>query len=157
MFMKKVLIGITIFILIAVIVIILLLKNKKEEVVVEPVEQELQDTIKIVVNETELIVNLEDNRTKKALLEKLDDGDIIINAQDYSNFEKVGDLGFNLPRSDKYIKTEPGDVILYSGNQIVLFYGTNTWNYTKIGKINITGEELKSILGDGDITYTITK
>jgi hypothetical protein len=138
-------------------VIILLLKNKKEEVVVEPVEQELQDTIKIVVNETELIVNLEDNRTKKALLEKLDDGDIIINAQDYSNFEKVGDLGFNLPRSDKYIKTEPGDVILYSGNQIVLFYGTNTWNYTKIGKINITGDELKSILGDGDITYTITK
>jgi hypothetical protein len=155
--MKKVLIGITIFILIAVIVIILLLKNKKEEVVVEPVEQELQDTIKIVVNETELIVNLEDNRTKKALLEKLDEGDIIINAQDYSNFEKVGDLGFNLPRSDKYTKTEPGDVILYSGNQIVLFYGTNTWNYTKIGKINITGEELKSILGDGDITYTITK
>ncbi len=155
--MKKVLIGIAIFILIAVIVVILLLQNKKEEVVIEPVEQKLPETIKIIVNETELIVNLEDNRTKKALLEKLDEGDIIINAQDYGDFEKVGDLGFSLPRSDKYTKTEPGDVILYSGNQIVLFYGTNTWNYTKIGKINITEEELKSILGEGDITYTITK
>ena len=76
---------------------------------------------------------------------------------DYANFEKVGSLGFSLPRNDKDITTMPGDIILYQGNQITIYYDTNTWNFTKLGKIeNITQKELKEILGDGDVTVTFS-
>lgn len=76
---------------------------------------------------------------------------------DYANFEKVGPLGFSLPRNDKSITTTPGDIILYQGNQITIYYDTNSWNFTKLGKIeNVTQEELKEILGNGDVTVTFS-
>ncbi len=131
--------------------------SKKEKVVEENVTQEVVDKVKIIIGEKELIVNLENNSTANKLVEKLEEGNITIEATEYGGFEKVGDLGFKLPRADKYTQTKVGDVLLYNGNQIVIFYGTNTWNYTRIGKIDISQEELKDILGDGDITYTITK
>ena len=110
----------------------------------------------IEVNKRELIVKVEDNSSSKALLEKLKDGNIIVNTHDYSNFEKVGELGFELPTNDKQITTKPGDVILYQGNNICLYYGTNTWNFTKIGEvINVDGNELKSVLGDDNVTLTL--
>lgn len=156
--MKKIIIGIIIFIIILFVIGMIVYRKNNEEVE-PPVEENktVVETIKIIINDKELVVNLEDNVTSEALIEKLNDGDITINAHDYNNFEKVGDLGFNLPRRDKYIKTEPGDVILYNGNQICIYYDTNTWNFARIGKIDISQEELKSILGEGDITYTITK
>ena len=156
--MKKIIIGIIIFIIILFVIGMIVYRKNNEEVE-PPVEENktVVETIKIIINDKELIVNLEDNVTSEALIEKLNDGDITINAHDYNNFEKVGDLGFNLPRRDKYIKTESGDVIFYNGNQICIYYDTNTWNFTRIGKIDISQEELKSMLGEGDITYTITK
>ena len=76
---------------------------------------------------------------------------------DYANFEKVGPLGFSLPRNDKSITTTPGDIILYQGNQITIYYDTNTWNFTKLGKIeDVTQKELKEILGNGDVTVTFS-
>ena len=80
-------------------------------------------------------------------------------ANDYGGFEKVGSLGRSLPASDTQITTQPGDVILYSGNQIVLFYGSNSWSYTRIGKIEYgTLDELKSFLkaGQGKISVTLS-
>ncbi len=127
----------------------------------EPIEVEecpkVVDNFKIIVNDKELVVKIENNKTANELIDKLDEGNITIEAEEYGGFEKVGELGFKLPRADKYTVTSAGDVVLYNGDEIVLFYGTNTWNYTKIGKIDISEEELKSILGEGDITYTITK
>jgi len=110
----------------------------------------------IEVNNKELVVKVEDNSSSKALIEKLKQGNITINARDYSSFEKVGELGFSLPTNDTQITTKPGDVILYQGNNICLYYGTNSWNFTKLGEVtNVNQEELKNILGDGNVTMTL--
>ena len=74
----------------------------------------------------------------------------------YGGFEQVGSLGSTLPRDDKKITTEAGDIVLYSGNQIVVFYGSNSWAYTKLGKItDKTASEMKELLENGDITLTL--
>lgn len=103
------------------------------------------------INNTVLEIKLENNSSAETMLEKLKDGDVIVAMHDYGNFEKVGSLGFSLPRNDTNITTIPGDVILYQGNQITIYYDENTWNFTKLGHIDITQSELKSILGDGDV------
>lgn len=103
------------------------------------------------INNQVLEIKLEKNSSVDALLEKLKDGDVIVAMHDYGNFEKVGSLGFSLPRNDTNITTIPGDVILYQGNQITIYYDENTWNFTKLGHIDGTQSELKYILGDGDV------
>ncbi len=123
----------------------------------EQMEELKYKTMVIEVNNHRLLVNLENNKSVKALLEKLDVADITVNASDYGNFEKVGSLGFNLPRTDKNITTKPGDVILYQGSQITIYYDENTWNFTKLGSIDISKEELIKILGSGDVTFTLRK
>ncbi len=135
-------------------------KMADNEEVEDTINETINETTKennneviIEVNSTNLIVELEDNTATKSLIEKLKENDIIINAKEYGNFEKVGDLGFSLPTSDKRITTEPGEIVLYQGNQISFFYNSNTWSYTKIGKVkNVSQEELKNILGSGDVT-----
>lgn len=103
------------------------------------------------INNQVLEIKLEKNSSVDALLEKLKDGNVIVAMHDYGNFEKVGSLGFSLPRNDTNITTIPGDVILYQGNQITIYYDENTWNFTKLGHIDITQSGLKSILGHGDV------
>lgn len=74
---------------------------------------------------------------------------------DYGNMEKVGPIGQSLPRNDQQTTTGPGDVILYQGNSLVIYYDTNSWNFTRIGKIeNVTREELLSALGSGSVSVT---
>ena len=120
-------------------------------------EEEKMNDIKLKVNDVDFEIELVDNSATKALIEKLKVEDITIKAHDYGGFEKVGDLGFSLPREDSNITTSAGDIVLYQGNQISLFYNSNSWSYTKIGKIkDISDEELKEILSDGDITITFT-
>ena len=75
---------------------------------------------------------------------------------DYGSFEKVGPLGGELPRNDEDITTVPGDVILYQGNQVTIYYDENRWNFTRLGHIDIDQDELKSILGSGDVTVTLS-
>ena len=71
-------------------------------------------------------------------------------ADDYGNFEKVGDIGMTLPRNDERISVSPGDVILYLGSNICIYYGTNSWNFTRLGRINGYGDEqLRTLLGAG--------
>ena len=155
---KGIIIPIVIIVIIALVIGIYFIffnKEKEQEEIVE--EPKVVDNFKIIVGEKELVVKIENNKTTNELIKKLEEGNITIEAKEYGGFEKVGELGFKLPRSDKYTVTSTGDVVLYNGNEIVLFYGTNTWNYTKIGKIDISEEELRSILGDGDVTYIITK
>ncbi len=105
----------------------------------------------ITINDNKLAVTLEENSTVDALIELLKKEDIIFTATDYGNFEKVGSIGYTLPTNNSQITTEAGDVVLYSGNQIVLFYGSNSWSYTLLGKIEgYMVEELRLLLGAGN-------
>lgn len=123
-----------------------------------PLKNEKTDNkLKITVNGTELIATLEDNSSAQALTELLKQGDITVDMSDYGNFEKVGELPQSLPKNDENITTVPGDIILYQGNKITIYYAENTWNFTKLGHIdNITQGELKEILGGDDVTVTLS-
>ncbi len=75
----------------------------------------------------------------------------------YGGFEQVGSLGASLPRSDTRITTQAGDIVLYAGDQIVVFYGSNTWAYTRLGRItDLSPEELAALLGKGDVSLTLS-
>lgn len=120
-------------------------------------DEKTDNKLKINVNGTELTATLEDNSSAQALTELLKQGNITVDMSDYGNFEKVGDLPQSLPKNDEKITTVPGDIILYQGNKITIYYAENTWDFTKLGHINnITQEELKAILGDGNITVTLS-
>ena len=111
----------------------------------------MADEIYITVNGYKITVKLEKNAAAEALAGKLKNGDITYTASNYGGFEKVGSPGFSLPQSDTPMTTEAGDVVLYSGDQIVLFYGSNSWSYTKLGKMQgYSAQELKDILTAAD-------
>ena len=98
-----------------------------------------------------------DNSSASAFLDLLKAGDVTVEMHDYGNFEKVGPLGASLPRNDEAITTEPGDVILYQGNQITIYYDTNSWSFTRLGKVQELGRsELKEILGDNSVSVTFS-
>ena len=110
----------------------------------------------IHVNDAVLAVAAENNSSAAALMKLLEEGDITIAMHDYGSFEKVGPLGADLPRNDEDITTVPGDVILYLGNQVTIYYDENRWTFTKLGHIDIEQDELKAILGSGDATVTLS-
>ncbi len=115
------------------------------------------EEIKIKVDSEILNMKLEQNEATKALVEKLKQGDITVNTSEYGSFEQVGNLGFSLPKNDTQIKTKAGDVMLYQGNQISIFYGSNSWSYTKLGEItNKTESELKNILESSNATLVLS-
>ena len=97
--------------------------------------------IYITVNGKTLTAELSDNSSAKKLYELLSNGDITVDMHDYSNFEKVGSLPEDLPRNDEQITTEAGDLILYQGNQFVMYYDTNSWNFTRLGRIKDVTQE----------------
>lgn len=116
-----------------------------------------EDTIKIKINNETFSVRLENNSATDELVKILENGNVTVNASEYGGFEKVGNLGFSLPTSDEHIDTDAGDIVLYQGNQISLFYDSHSWSYTKIGKIeNVTSEHLKDILGSGDVSLELS-
>ncbi len=111
----------------------------------------------IKVNNRTLTATLVDNSSTRALIEKLENNDITINMSDYGNMEKVGGFGFSLPTNNESINTEAGDLILYQGNSLVIYYDTNSWNFTRLGKIdNVNQRELKQILGNGNVDVTLS-
>ncbi len=100
-----------------------------------------------------ITATLTDNSSATAFYELLKKGPVTIKMSDYGNFEKVGSLGTTLPRNDSQITTSAGDIILYQGNQITIYYDTNSWNFTRLGKVDgVTQAELTKILGKDDVT-----
>ena len=113
--------------------------------------------LKIHVNDTTFTATLADNSSATALKELLQKGDLTLDMEDFSNFEKVADLPTTLPRNDTQIDTDAGDLILYLGKRIVIYYDKNSWNFTRLGKIdNVDKKRLKQILGDGNATVTFS-
>ena len=100
-----------------------------------------------------LTATLADNSSATAFYQLLEKGPVTVDMHDYGSFEKVGSLGTTLPRNDTQITTTAGDIILYQGNQITIYYDTNSWNFTRLGKVDgMTQAELNKILGKGDVT-----
>ena len=98
-----------------------------------------------------------ENSSADAFLDLLKSGDVPVEMHDYGSFEKVGPLGTTLPRNDEQITTEPGDVILYQGDQITIYYDVNNWSFTRLGKVqDLSQAELKDILGSGNVTVTFS-
>ncbi len=123
----------------------------------EIMNQQEESKLKIEVNGHTLTATLENNSSAKALAELMKDEPMVLKLNEYGNFEKVGALPQSLPKDDERITTESGDIMLYQGNQITIFYGSNTWSYTRLGKIeNISQEELKEIFGKNDVTVTFS-
>ena len=118
-----------------------------------------EQLLKVDVNGNTFYADFEDNSSAKALKEKLQAESITLEMEDYGGFEKVGDLPFSLPTNDENITTSAGDVILYRGNKLTIYYDTNTWNFTKVAKIRDADSSLKSKLGEGTVkaTFTITE
>lgn len=107
--------------------------------------------INVTIGDNSFTATLEDNTATHELIEMMEEAPISINMDDYSGFEKVGSLGRSLTTDNRQITTQPGDIVLYSGNQIVMFYGSNSWSYTRIGKIDdLSGWE--DALGNGNVT-----
>ena len=111
------------------------------------------DKITLSFNDRTYTATLADNPSAKAFAEMLTDGPLTISAHDYGNFEKVGSLGTELPRTDERITTSSGDIILYQGNQITVYYAQNTWNFTRLGRID-DPSGLREALGGGDVEIT---
>ncbi len=120
-------------------------KTSKTTTNTNVVEEDIKEMF-IYIGDNKLKVELENNSSVKALVNILKENDITYEAHDFGGFEKVGDLGFQLPTNDSYIDVTTGDVILYTGSNLCLYYGNNSYSFTRIGKINgYTKDELKEI------------
>ena len=116
-------------------------------------------TMNITINGKTVSCQLVENSSTRALLAQLEKGNITYEADDYGNFEKVGYIGFNLPQNNESITTTAGDVILYQGNNICLYYGSNSWSFTRLGKIEgMSKDEIKTFLnaGEGSVKVTLS-
>lgn len=123
----------------------------------EPKEDTTVDThtLYLTVEGVTFPATFADNQGAEALADLLTDGPLTLSLEDYGGFEKVGSLGHSLPTSNTHIITQSGDIVLYQGNQIVLFYGSNAWSYTRLGQVtDLTGWQ--EALGHGDVTVTLS-
>lgn len=109
----------------------------------------------VQIGDYNFTATLEDNKAVKELTDMMKEGPVTISMSDYSGFEKVGSLGRSLTRNDSQTTTKAGDIVLYNGNNIVMFYGSNSWSYTRIGKIDDLAD-WETALGSGSITAVFT-
>ncbi len=120
-------------------------------------QEETEMKMKVQVGDTLFTATLAENSSVDALKELMADGPITLNMSDYANMEKGADLGVTLPQNNEQMNTQAGDIILYQGRTFVIYYDTNSWSLTPIGKIdNVDAEELREVLGTGDVTVTLS-
>lgn len=116
-----------------------------------------QNKVFLSVGENTMTATLADNEATRELKGLLEKGPVTIQMSDYGGFEKVGALPQSFTTSNSQITTEPGDIMLYQGNNMVIFYGSNSWSYTRLGKIDgATVSSLKQFLGSGTISLTLS-
>ncbi|MGI6025750.1 MAG: cyclophilin-like fold protein [Candidatus Scatomorpha sp.] len=118
-------------------------------------EEETEMKINVEVGGESFTATLENNSAAAALADMLASGPLTIEMSDYAGFEKVGSLGTRLPASNAQTTTSSGDIVLYNGSQIVIFYGSNSWSYTRLGRIDDL-DGWADALGSGDVTVTFS-
>ena len=120
-------------------------------------EENMKESLAFSIDGTVVSVEWEDNASVAALRELVQTQPLEIQMSMYGGFEQVGFIGTDLPREDEHTVTESGDIVLYSGDQLVVFYGSNSWAYTRLGKItDKTSEEMRSLLSRGNVVITIS-
>ena len=124
--------------------------NQSEDDITDNISEE--EIMKLEIDENVLDVSWNNNASVTALNEIKP---LTINMHLYGGFEQVGSIGQSIVSDDKEITTKPGDIVLYSSNQIVVFFGTNTWSYTKLGHINLSESELNTLLNKSNVTLKI--
>lgn len=126
-----------------------------EETEIPETEEDTAMHMQVQIGENVFTAALEDNAAAAALAEELAQGPLTVQLRDYAGFEKVGALGMRLPADDSRTTTQAGDIVLYQGDQVVLFYGSNNWSYTRLGRVeNLDG--WADALGSGDVTVTFS-
>lgn len=116
-----------------------------------------QMKIDIIINDTVLKATLKNNSSVDAFVELLKDGPLTVTMNDYANMEKLTNLKTNLPENNEYMHTKAGDIVLYQGNTLVIYYDTNSWSLTPLGTIDdIDSKSLKQLLGNNDVTVTFS-
>ena len=114
-------------------------------------------TMRMKINDTDVKVAWENNDAVKALAEMAAKGDVTIQMNAYGGFEQVGPSGTALPGNDTNIKTKAGDIMLYTSDHMVIFYGSNSWSYTRLGHItDKSSSELKDLLSGSSVTVTVS-
>lgn len=112
-----------------------------------PLSMSAQNQMNMTIGSTTVTVNLESNSSTEALLNHLREGNVTVNTSRYGGFEQVGSFPWSLPTNNTQITTQPGDVILYNGNQLVMFFGSNSWSYTRLGRISgLSNSQLSALL-----------
>ena len=119
-------------------------------------ERDDEMTLTLKINGTPVPVIWEENASTDALRELAREAPLTVSLSPYGGFEQVGSLGTSLPRSDAQTTTQTGDIVLYSGSNIVLFYGSNTWAYTRLGRLDLPEGEIRDLLGGSGVTVTLT-
>ena len=113
--------------------------------------------MKLLIDNVEVPVDWEDNESVRQILSIASTSDLIVNAHRYGGFEQVGEIGHNIASNNVQMTTEPGDIVLYNGNNIVVFFGNNSWSYTKLGKIKDKNlSELKALLDNNSVKLTLS-
>lgn len=125
-----------------------------DKTITEEKDETANMELTLKIDDIEVAVIWTNNDSVKALKNLAKDG-LTINMSKYGGFEQVGSIGSTLPSADTRITTNPGDIVLYSSNQIVIFFGSNTWSYTKLGHINLSKSELTDLIGDEDVVITL--
>lgn len=121
------------------------------------VQEEEAVTMKLYINDTEVPVVWENNAAVEALAADAGKGDIVVNMSMYGGNEQFGPLGKSYPASNRQVTTSNGDIVLFNNDQIVVFYGSNTWSYTRLGKMAQPEDEVTELLSNGDITLRLTR
>lgn len=111
--------------------------------------------MEVRIGEQVFSATLVDSTAARALADRLAEGPLTLELRDYGGFEKVGPLGFELPAEDRQTTTQAGDIVLYQGDQIVLFYGSNAWRYTHLARVEAL-DGWEEALGDGDVRVTLS-
>lgn len=137
-------------------------KTESEEITgsdseVQTAEEEAVKTLQMKIADTVVEVAWEDNESVEALRKLCEEEPLTIEMSMYGGFEQVGSIGSNLPRNDVETTTSAGDIVLYSGNKMVVFYGSNSWAYTRLGHITDQDEAgMAQLLSNGDVTITVS-
>ncbi len=126
------------------------------EEISEEEEEVAMETLTMRIGETQVTVDWEENESVDALRQIVRSGPLVIQMSMYGGFEQVGPIGQSLPRNDVQTSTMAGDIVLYAGDQLVVFYGSNAWAYTRLGHItDPDAQGLAELLGAGDTEITI--